>query len=241
MASERQLKIHCIQHVPFEGPAFIKQWADQKGHQVSYTLLYETDKFPEPGEFDWLVIMGGPMGVNDDGIYSWLAAEKAFIKQAIEQSKIVIGICLGAQIIASVLGAGVKPGKHKEIGWFPVKFDISAAKKAGLDFLPRELTVFHWHGDTFDIPQGAVHLASSDGCNNQAFIYRDRVLALQFHFEMDRQALEQIIHHGKDELITDIYVHCADEIIHKSKLTLETNKVMQRILDFFESQCFLIR
>ena len=136
--------------------------------------------------------MGGPMGVYDESVYPWLAEEKAFIKQIIAQNKPVLGICLGAQLIAEVLGAHVRKNDQREIGFFPLTGDGK--------IFPAEFMAFHWHGDTFGIPDGAVHLASSAACKNQAFIYRDKVLALQFHLETT------------DESLLSLYEHCQNEI-----------------------------
>lgn len=231
----KNLRIHCIQHVPFEGPAIIEQWANQKGHRFSFTRLYESSNFPDIENIDWLIVMGGPMGIYNDDIYPWLAGEKEFIKSAIDHNKTVIGICLGAQLIADVLGAEVKPGKYKEIGWFPIIFKREAWQKAGYTFLPDELTVFHWHGDTFDIPEGAIRLATSEGCVNQAFIYGDRVLAFQFHFEMDLKAIELIVRHGQEELIPDVFVQNYKEILTRSSLAPYGHTVIQNILNHLVS------
>ncbi|MEI7851737.1 MAG: gamma-glutamyl-gamma-aminobutyrate hydrolase family protein, partial [Kiritimatiellales bacterium] len=190
------MNIHWLQHVPFEGLGCIEPWLIENGHDVSCMRLWAGDSFPNTGNVDGLIVMGGPMGVYDEAIYPWLAEEKAFIKKIIAQDKPVLGICLGAQLIAEVLGAKVAKNKQREIGFFPV-FGKSAAlteqrppgglrsvATASEDWkLPGEFMAFHWHGDTFGIPEGAAHLASSAACGNQAFIYKDNVLALQFHLE----------------------------------------------------------
>lgn len=228
-----KFRIHIFQHVSFEGPAAIQVWADKNGHLLSFTRFYNNEKIPEPDEIDWLVIMGGPMGVYDQEQYPWLKTEIDFVRKAMEQSKVVIGICLGAQLIAATLGARVYHGSLPEIGWFPIKIDQKAATLNGLDFLPSEAVVFHWHQDTFEIPEGATLLASSETFPNQAFLYDNRVLALQFHFEMDEPALNNIISNGSHELIHGKWVQTAPEILDRSSLIAENNALLFRLLDAF--------
>jgi len=176
--------IAVIMHVPFEGLGCIEQWITKNNHSVTYIRLYEKHELPDMNAIDWLIVMGGPMGVYDEAIYPWLSEEKTFIKQAIEAGKTVLGICLGSQLIAEVLGAKVYPNKQKEIGWF----DVALSERAKTDSLfagfEDKFPVFHWHGDTFDLPEGSKHLISSEVCKNQAFLYNDKVLGLQFHFEV---------------------------------------------------------
>ena len=166
-------------------------------------------------DVDGLIVMGGPMGITDYDEFPWLAAEKAFIKELIEHNKPVLGICLGAQLIADVLGAEVRPAKNKEIGFYQCRASVPLAflspadlPKAGNDrdgrstFPLIEFMAFHWHGDTFDIPDGAVRLASSEATENQAFLYKDNVLALQFHLETTEENLLKLYKNASDE-ITD--------------------------------------
>ncbi|MFO7369844.1 MAG: type 1 glutamine amidotransferase [Bacteroidales bacterium] len=227
----KTLRIHIFQHVSFEGPAAIKVWAEKNGHLLSYTRFYNNEKIPEPDEIDWLIVMGGPMGVYDQLQYPWLKTEIDFIHKAIVRSKVVIGICLGAQLIASALGARVYRGPLPEIGWFPIKIDRKAAALNGLDFLPPETVVFHWHQDTFEIPDQAVALASSEAFPNQAFIYGQYVLALQFHFEMNYPALENMINHGDNELVAGKWVQTAPEILDRMPLIVENNTRLFQLLD----------
>jgi GMP synthase-like glutamine amidotransferase len=138
--------------------------------------------------FDLLVVMGGPMGVHDHRDYPWLAAEKALIGQAIDSLRAVIGICLGAQMIAEVLGGRVRQNHERAIGWFPVQL---LRNYGPFSEWPPEFTVLHWHGDTFTIPPGAVRVAESASCANEAFLFGDRVAALQFHLEIGNEELSE--------------------------------------------------
>jgi GMP synthase-like glutamine amidotransferase len=194
------IRLHYIQHVSFEGLGFIETYSRQKGFTVSKTRIYAGEFFPEADKFDWLVIMGGPMSIYEENIHPWIIEEKKFIEQAIKHDKTVIGVCLGAQMIASVLGANVFPNINKEIGWFPVTLTPQASSNEILGKIPESFMAFHWHGDTFDIPSGAVHCASSEACANQAFVYDNRVVGLQFHCESTVESIENIIANCADEI-----------------------------------------
>ena len=139
------MRVHYLQHVPFESLGHIDTWLRHAGHEITVTRFYEKDPLPSPDLIDQLIIMGGPMSVNDEVEYPWLVAEKAFVRTIIASGKPVLGICLGAQIIASAFGAAVYPNQTKEIGWFPIEA-VAAANKEGFQF-PPSITVFHWHGD----------------------------------------------------------------------------------------------
>ncbi|MGB5833100.1 MAG: type 1 glutamine amidotransferase [Thiohalocapsa sp.] len=158
------MRIHCLQHVPFEGPARIAHWAVDRGHALSISHLYAGDVLPDLDAFDRLLVMGGPLGVADEAEHSWLTHEKARIEDAIGAGKSVVGICLGAQLVAEVLGAHVHPNPVKEIGWFPIEFNDAERATSLCDGLPPQIEVFHWHGDTFTLPPGALRLARSHHC-----------------------------------------------------------------------------
>jgi GMP synthase - Glutamine amidotransferase domain len=227
----KQIRIHFLQHVPFEGPGYIAIWASQNNYPVSYTKLYEEAALPELNAFDWLVVMGGPMGVYDESIYPWLTSEKLFIRKAIESQKVVLGICLGSQLIAEVLGAKVYPNKKKEIGWFPILLTAEARRNNLFNSFPEEFTVMHWHGDTFDLPLGAKHLIQTEICPNQAFIYRNKVIGLQFHFEFIPESLEKIVENCKAELIPDDFIQSEKEILENKALCETTNKLLAELLN----------
>ncbi|MCP4131494.1 MAG: type 1 glutamine amidotransferase [bacterium] len=215
-------KIHYIQHVPFEDPACILDWAAKNDCEIQGTALYNGESLPEAMDFDLLLIMGGPMSIHDEEEYPWLKQEKMFVKKAIRENKKVIGICLGAQLIAQVLGAKVFQNQHREIGWFPV----TSREK----FFPETFYAFHWHGETFDIPEGAVHLAENEACTSQAFIYENRVLALQFHLESTGESVEKLLSHCSNELDNSKYVQSPEEI-RKTEYLEASNRLMVDILD----------
>jgi GMP synthase-like glutamine amidotransferase len=176
-----------------------------------------------------LVIMGGPMGANDDNLYSWLKAEKAFIAQAIKNNKKVLGICLGSQLISSVLGAKVYPNKFKEVGFFPINKKSTHSIVNGF---PDSIMAFHWHGDTYDLPEGAELLFSSEGCVNQAFIYGNNVLALQFHFEITEKLIDTWFS-GNEKQEQGKYIQSKEEIFKGKAFIPTCNILLSGILDKF--------
>jgi len=203
------LRIHYLQHVPFEPLGSIAAWAKQRGHEVNGTHVYAGDGFPEQNSFDVLVVMGGPMSVNDEDKHPWLRSEKRFIEQRMSEDKKVMGVCLGGQLIANAAGATVAPHEHREIGWFPVTRTADAP-----ELFPEETMVFQWHGERFEIPAGAVHLASSEGCDNQAFLLNDKVLAMQFHMEFTPKIVTAMSERLKGEVIEgEPYVQDADTML----------------------------
>jgi GMP synthase-like glutamine amidotransferase len=222
------MRVHYIQHVPFEGLGFIETWLKEHQHTITVTRTWAKDGFPSIDEFDVLIIMGGPMSVYDDHLYKWLADEKNFIFDSIKQEKAIIGICLGAQLLACVLGATVYTNKVKEIGWFPVDFDPEFTEWLGTS-VPDKLTVFHWHGDKFDNPYGGVMLASSAACNHQLFTYGHKMIGLQFHLEANPSSVEDMLKYGAEELIRDQYIQDAAEI-NSFRSFDEPNDLMAKIL-----------
>jgi GMP synthase (glutamine-hydrolysing) len=203
------MRIHFIQHLPFEYPASVADWAANKNYVSTYTKLYENAVYPPVDSFEMLVIMGGAMGVYEEDRYAWMRAEKIFIRKAIEAKKKVLGICLGAQLTAEALGAKVFPHTLQEIGWLEVE---KVAPHPTTAHLPQLFTTFHWHGDTFTLPQNAIQLFTSKGCAQQGFIYNDHVAALQFHMEVKEDLLKSMIDYEKSSLKKAGYVQTAEEI-----------------------------
>ncbi len=206
------MHIQVLQHVPFEGPAAIADWAKRRGHSLAVSRLYAEDSLPALADVGRVVVMGGPMGVGDTAKYPWLAAEQAFIAGAVAAGKSVVGVCLGAQLIAAALGARVYRNAHKEIGWFPVRLTEQAKALDLCDGLAAEQSVFHWHGETFELPPGAVHLATSEACVHQAFLLDERVLGLQFHLELTPESLAEICDHCADDIVPARWVQTAAEM-----------------------------
>lgn len=223
------MRVHYIQHVPFEGLGSIGAWLEQHGHSITVTKVWEAPSFPAVGDYDALIIMGGPMGVYDDHQYQWLSDEKNFIFDAIRAEKTIIGICLGAQLLACVLGATVFTSKHKEIGWFPITLSPSFSSWLGVD-LPKKMTVFHWHGDKFDIPYGGVNHAFSQGCNHQLFTFGDKMIGIQFHPEATPETVASMLQNDDSTVFTGEYVQARQMILQETAHFKSGGKLMECVL-----------
>ena len=227
------MRLHSLQHAAFEDLANIGEWAKERGHVVSKTLLFENGALPRTGDLDRLVILGGPMSTGDEREYPWLAAEKKFINEAIAAGKQVLGICLGAQLLAEVLGGKVFKNRYKEIGWHAVSLTEEGKKSPVWRGSPCEFTAFHWHGDTFDLPAGCVRLAGSAGCANQAFAFGSRVLGLQFHLESSPESIRALIENCGSDMKRGEFVQSAERIFAETEKIGQIRPVMDRLLDNF--------
>ena len=225
------MRIHYLQHVPFEGIANIGRWAKERIYPVTGTALYKEHVLPEPDGFDFLVVMGGPMGVYDEKKYPWLLEEKKFIEKAIKANKIVLGICLGAQLIADVLGAKVYKNKYKEIGWYPVILTEDAKSSKVFSRFKDRFIAFHWHSDTFDIPSEAKRIAETEACKNQAFEYKERVFGLQFHLESTHESIRLLAENCTCELIKDKYIQTKKELLLNHAFLKNIEKSMTMFLN----------
>lgn len=231
------MRLHVIQHIPFEDEANIHAWADDRGHGVSRSRLYAEDPFPSLDSYDCLVIMGGFMGVYDYEEFPWLYREKTVILDAIEAGRHVLGVCLGAQLIADVLGATVHTAEVPEIGWFPVSLTPEGRNLPMLRGLPDRFPALHWHHDTFDIPQGAVRIAETDVCPNQGFVLGDRVAGLQFHVEYSHDDLRTMVEHCGHELEEDApTVQSGYELLQDPSRTDALRSYLDAFLDVFLGQ-----
>ncbi len=211
------IRIHYLEHAIHETPGLIAEWAHERGHRVSGSRLYAEDPFPTHEYFDMLVILGGPMSVHNHEQYPWLREEKHFIEKAIEANMPILGICLGGQLLADVLGADVYPMLHKEIGFYPVMMTTEGAAHPITSALPHHFTAFHWHGETFSIPEGAHMIARSNACLHQGFILGDHIIALQFHPEITPTLAEQFVVAGESELEPGIHIQEAATILEHAE------------------------
>ena len=229
------MKIHYLQHVAFEGLGSIEDWIRNSEHDISCTRFYQGDVLPDVRDIDWLIVMGGPMGVNDIEQYPWLTAEKEFIRNVIELDRLVLGICLGAQLIAAALDAAVVRNPVKEIGWYPVRRADTLSGHQLARIIPENIEVFHWHGDTFAIPDKAVRIADSQGCTNQGFIYRDRTIALQFHLESTMDGIKRLINNCGDEISAAPFIQAPERMLADKTRVRKINDLMFKILDYQSS------
>jgi len=222
------MHIHCLQHVPFESPGGIVAWAEARGHEFTVTRLFANEPIPDASSLDALVVMGGPMGVHDDAQHPWMRGEKHLILAALETDRHVLGICLGAQMIAHVGGARVYRNRFQEIGWFPVEATDDGVERY---VLPRLFSAFHWHGDTFQLPAGAEHLARTDACEHQMFMVGDRVLGIQFHLETTPEDIAGMLAHAGNDLPEGPYVQGPEEMTSASDACVQAHRLLEEVLD----------
>ncbi len=228
----KSLRLHGIRHESFEKEGEIAVWAAQRGHNLAHTDLWNGEELPPVDSFDWLIVMGGPMGVYDEDKHPWLAPEKAFLKQAADAGKLILGVCLGAQLLSVVLGGTVTRNAHREIGWFPVSATREAAQSRVFHSLPQTYEAFHWHGDTFSIPPGALWTAQSEACAHQAFEANSgRIVGLQFHLETNAASMAELSTHCAEEIIVDRYVQPVSEMAARPERLTALRGLLDRILD----------
>jgi GMP synthase-like glutamine amidotransferase len=232
----KKLRIHCFQHVIHEGLGSIEEWIALNGHSLTATKFFEGEGLPKISDIDWLIVMGGPMNVDDEEQFPWLADEKKFIRQVIDTGKTVLGICLGSQLVSSALGARVYRNREMEIGWFDIELTPGAQSGKLFFGMGGRIKVFHWHGDTFDLPENAIHLAYSEACKNQAFIYKDKVLALQFHLEPTWESLLEMTERGRHELTAGKYIQTEIELLKNKKLIESNKEILFTILNRLTEQ-----
>jgi len=229
------MKILCLQHVPFEGPGYIQTWANERGHAMILTPVYLEELIPDFISIDAVLIMGGPMSVGDYDRHPWLREEKEFILNAVNAGIPTIGICLGSQLLAEVLGAEVKPNTQKEIGWFPVTLSMDAQSSPLFRDFPENFMAFHWHGDTYDLPDEAIPIGYSKVTKNQGFFldgHGKKVLALQFHLESTEASIRALCENSVQELADrGNYVQSADAMLSNPTRILESQSRMRQLLD----------
>ena len=185
-----------VQHAAAEGPGLFGQWLSEEGVALRTFRPYAGERLPRALDgCRGLIVMGGPMNVDETERYPWLANEVELLKTAIPSGKPVLGICLGAQLIAKASGARVRRGPKPEVGWCEVEGTEASRRDPLLTAFPNTYSVFQWHGDTFDLPKGAVHLAQSSAYPHQAFRLGETVYALQYHLEVTAQMVEEWLSH----------------------------------------------
>lgn len=222
----KRLNIHCIKHAHFENEGSIAEWVKEKNYQLNSTRIWLNEPFSDSESIDGLIIMGGPMSVNDEEQYPWLKREKQFIAQVIRDKKPVLGICLGAQLIANVLGAQVFKAPQKEIGWWTITtFPSNYWETKGT------LTTFLWHGETFTLPEGATLLASSEAIAHQGFSYGEKVVGIQFHPEVTPDGIKNLIQHCSSDLSIGNFIQPTNAMLSNKDFYEENKKLLFTLLE----------
>lgn len=188
------MRVLILQHSPQTGPGHISQWLLERASAVHICHLYAQARIPWLASFDLLIVLAGTLSVHDEASVPWLAGEKRLLKNALGAGKRVLGIGFGAQLLAQALGAEVRPSAAAEIGWWPVeKYPSAGQSPLGLA-LPQRLMAFHWHGESFEMPKGALPLYRSAACANQGFIWQERAIGLQCLLQSNLQSIEALLH-----------------------------------------------
>lgn len=225
------MNILCISHATFEKLGYIETWATKNNHIIRKVNPYRGETLPKIDDFDFIVIMGGPQSPLQIDKAPYLLDEIALIKNAIKHEKRILGICLGAQLIAEALGAKTEVSPHREVGMYLVELLEAANEDPVFRYFPSKFEVMHWHNDMPGLPNGAVLLAKSEGCPRQAFRYGDRVYGLQFHFEMNKYLLTGMVENCLADLIENgKYVRPVKEILETD--CSEINLKLESILEY---------
>lgn len=227
------MRVHWLQHAAHEDLGCIAPWLAARSHSVSCTRLFDGELPPAPEAYDWLMIMGGPMNIYEHAAYPWLVAEKQAIRAALYADKRVLGICLGAQLLADQLGGPVSKNPEPEVGWLPVTLTEAGNSHASFKGFAETFTAFHWHGDTFALPVGAKPLMASEGCANQAFALGPRVAGIQFHLEVTAANARDWFAIEKPK--PSRYVQTPESILAVWKNFAENNRLMVKLLENLEA------
>ena len=183
MTENRKRTILVLQHISCEPPAVYEEILKSRDYLIHRVELDEGEPLPQHLDFAAMIVMGGPMGALDDEEHPWLKAEREYIARAVDAGMPYWGVCLGAQLLAASLGSRIYKGSNPEVGTYPVGLSQEATNDPVFGGLPEDFSVFQWHSDTFDLPNGAVRLAESDLYENQAFAYGS-AYGVQFHVEV---------------------------------------------------------
>lgn len=224
------MNVLILKHAEIEGPGLIEDFLVQQDISYQTLDLYLNMPLPKPENFTHILILGGPMNVYEEDQYPFLRNEDLFIKEAIQRGKSILGICLGAQLIAKALGAKVFKAPGKEIGWYDVSLTRVGSQDPLFSNLPKKFSVFQWHEDTFEIPEGGQWIAKSSPVSHQAFRYGENVYGLQFHLEVTEEMIRQWmeVYENEDE---------KTEILTQTERKIGSSKKrgMNLFTKFFES------
>lgn len=228
------MRIHAIIHAPFEKLGIIESWVSRKNHTLSATHTYNGEQLPDASSFDFLIIMGGPQSPLKLDKYPYLRNEISLAKQTIKNNKSLLGICLGAQIIAEALGAKTENSPNKEIGSYPIVVTKEGLNDPLFKLFPAKFDVMHWHNDMPGTPDGGILLAKSEGCPSQAFCYGDRTYGLQFHLEMTAELVKGMVDHCSEDLLPGKYIRSRDELLSVDCQPI--NEKMLVVLDYLSNK-----
>jgi GMP synthase-like glutamine amidotransferase len=224
-------RIAIFQHAESEGPGHVRTYLESRGFVLDFVKWWEQSVDSADASWEGCVILGGAMNIYQHRDHPWLAREKTIISQLLGLEIPILGICLGAQLLADQLGGRVFQNQYEEIGWWPLRFDPAAAEIFPGVF--RDGTFLHWHGDTFSLPEGSVPLGASDACPRQGFVFKKHVVALQFHPEVDEPLLRDFCGDGSEPWPTGPWVQSREEILGRgAEYCSVGNAMLEPVLDF---------
>lgn len=227
------MKLLVIQHSAADRAAAIGPYLDQQQHEVKTVRIDQQDAIPTTVEADVLMTFGGAASLTSGTPPPWVEPEQDLLRRYVESGRRVLGICFGAQLLASALGAPVRRNDEPEVGWHQVR-QVEGGSKV-VEAMSTSMTVLQWHQDTFGIPAGASRIFESEVCQNQGFCLADRVFGLQFHLEADARTVQSFVAVSKKRELESRFVQTREEIlagieIHLAAQTRELNRFLQRFL-----------
>lgn len=227
------MRLHLFEHDPIDlARTNITIWAEKKGYKVGQTYVCNMEPLPSLEDFDWLMIMGGSPHAYEEEKNPWLPPEKAFIVEALEKHKIILGVCFGAQLLAEALGGEVFPNDNEEIGWHEIHLTGAGEESFLFRDLPKRFTSFHWHSDHFSLPPGCARLAFSEPTANQAYICEGRPIAgMQFHPEYTLDVVRSFSNDWGHEWETGPYSPGKEAVLKRTDKTPETYWLMEILLE----------
>jgi GMP synthase-like glutamine amidotransferase len=225
------MRLHFFQHVEYHDRAFLPEWAARHGHELVRVMVPQATELPDADEIDALIIAGGPMSIWDVKRHPWLSGEKNLLSKLLEQDTPVLGICLGAQLMAERLGATVKPSNNLNIGWYPIVLNETIDTTWLSGTLPGQFESFFWHGDVFGLPTDAISVGSTPRNASQGFVWK-RSIALQFHLEVTPEWARHLVTRDSDQLVPAPNVQSAQTILAKpAELYRRNNVLMSSLLE----------
>ncbi len=232
----KRMNITVLINMPVPFDSTIDRLLQAKEHKINYIKLHEGDAIPAVSEIDWLIVMGGAMSANEEEKYPWLIPEKKLIKEVIDSGTTTLGICLGAQLITNVLGGDVYENSSPELGWHEVSPSAEIQNTLLAGVFTENKMVFHSHNETFELPDGAIRIISSEACENQAYVYKDHVVAIQFHPEITQGIAALFVQYCADEWKGSPYVQSDLNLINNESLFSQSELIMTQIMDVLEQK-----
>ena len=224
------MRLHCLQHLPFDDAEVLTEWAEQRGHELKRTNVFDDGQLPSLGDFDALIILGGLLHVHQHDVYPWLVAEKQLIRDCIDGDRPILGICLGGQLIADVLGAKVGRGE-KEIGWYPIDLTPDARRFDYFADWPDRIRPLSFHTDAFDLPPGAVRIARSELCPDQGFTLGGKIIGLQFHIEYTIENIKALVETVAERSSNPALVESARSVLNEPDRVAPMRELFEQLLD----------